>query len=270
MDNSQLVIEIQKLIKNSIENYFKKPKPRNHHILDYLFPEERQISSVMTGLTTSMGTTFWEKLANFLAKDNGFRILYKQDKKLLQPSPFPQDSRSELDNLKSLRKSKEQKISMTECIERLRVVAKKINRNNLNYIDPPSGHGVDIYLIKDNIEYVFDLKATHPNRGDGSRFSDQLLDWYCYRLSREPLASIHTRIVIPFNPFLPKTWWESQGNKMYPLEENHDIWVENEFWDFCSGKINTWSLIKEAFIDLQEDKAFINKYKQKFRNYLDN
>jgi hypothetical protein len=97
-----------------------------------------------------------------------------------------------------------------------------------------------------------------------------LLDWYCYRLSREPLASIHTRIVIPFNPFLPKTWWESQGNKMYPLEENHDIWVENEFWDFCSGKINTWSLIKEAFIDLQEDKAFINKYKQKFRNYLDN
>jgi hypothetical protein len=57
---------------------------------------------------------------------------------------------------------------------------------------------------------------------------------------------------------------------MYPLEENHDIWVENEFWDFCSGKINTWSLIKEAFIDLQEDKAFINKYKQKFRNYLDN
>jgi hypothetical protein len=90
MDNSQLVIEIKKLIKNSIENYFKKPKPRNHHILDYLFPEERQISSVMTGLTTSMGTTFWEKLANFLAKDNGFRILYKQDKKLLQPSPFPQ------------------------------------------------------------------------------------------------------------------------------------------------------------------------------------
>jgi hypothetical protein len=44
----------------------------------------------MTGLTTSTGTTFWEKLANFLAKDNGFRILYKQDKKLLQPSPFPQ------------------------------------------------------------------------------------------------------------------------------------------------------------------------------------
>ena len=121
MDNNQLVIEIQKLIKNSIENYFKKPKPRNHHILDYLFPEERQISSVMTGLTTSMGTTFWEKLSTFLAKDNGFRILYKQDKKLLQPSPFPQDSRSELDNLKSLRKSKEQKISMTECIERLRV-----------------------------------------------------------------------------------------------------------------------------------------------------
>ena len=103
---------------------------------------------------------------------------------------------------------------MTECIERLRVVAKKINRNTLNYIDPPSGHGVDIYLIKDNIEYVFDLKATHPNRGDGSRFSDQLLDWYCYRLSREPLASIHTRIVIPFNPFLPQTWWQSQGNKI--------------------------------------------------------
>ena len=37
MDNNQLVIEIQKLIKNSIENYFKKTKPRNHHILDYLF-----------------------------------------------------------------------------------------------------------------------------------------------------------------------------------------------------------------------------------------
>jgi hypothetical protein len=229
MDDSQLVREIEKLIKKSIEGYFKKIKPRNHHILDYLFPEERTISSVMTGLTTSMGTTFWEKLVEFITKDNDFISLGKQDKKLLQPSPFPPTLRNELNSLKNLRKSSKPKISMIECIERLREVAQNIDRDNLNYIDPPSGHGVDIYLIKNNVEYVFDLKATHPNRGDGSRFNDQLLDWYCYRLSRDPSVNIQARIIIPFNPFYPQTWWQSQGNKMYPLDEHHDVWIEDEF-----------------------------------------
>jgi hypothetical protein len=51
---------------------------------------------------------------------------------------------------------------------------------------------------------------------------------------------------------------------MYPLEEHKDVWVENEFWDFCSGRSNTWQLINQAFLELGENAKFIEKYRKRF------
>lgn len=62
---------------------------------------------------------------------------------------------------------------------------------------------------------------------------------------------------VSFNPF-KKSWYEHQKSKLSssPLDIAEDIWVENEFWDFCSGKENTFEQLKALFVELgKEDFA---------------
>ena len=65
-------------------------------------------------------------------------------------------------------------ISTDICIEKLKKVALELNPTNLKFTKPPSGTGVDIYFLKNGIEYVFDTKTTQPNQGDFKKFNRQL------------------------------------------------------------------------------------------------
>jgi hypothetical protein len=106
----------------------------------------------------------------------------------------------------------------------------------LYYKSPPTGTGVDIHLFKDGIEYLFDIKTAQPNQGDFQKFNKQMLQWYAYRLAKNPNAKLEARIAIPFNPFA-KSWYEKQKSKLSssPLDIAQDIWVENQY---CSVKEN--------------------------------
>ena len=64
--------QIKENLKNSIRNFFKKKEVKNYQVLDDIFPNERRIRSLIGGLETSLGTTFWEPIAKTLAKLNGF------------------------------------------------------------------------------------------------------------------------------------------------------------------------------------------------------
>ena len=38
----------------------------------------------------------------------------------------------------------------------------------------------------------------------------------------------------------------------WPLEPDNEGWVENQFWDFCSGRENTYQIIHNAFTSISE------------------
>ncbi|MBN3952145.1 MAG: TdeIII family type II restriction endonuclease [Nostoc sp. NMS7] len=249
--------KIKENIKISIRKFFKNKAVKNYQILDEIFPKERRIRSLIGGLETSLGTTFWEPIAKILAQSNGFQIITKQ---ILIPTEFPEALQNELDKLVKERenKPKNTKISTKECIERLTNAAAKISPQDIaayTYKSPPSGTGVDIHLSKDGIEYLFDIKTAQSNLGDfQSRFNKQMLQWYAYRLAKDTNAKLQARIVIPFNPF-KKSWYEHQKSKLSscPLDIAQDIWVENEFWDFCSGTENTFEQLKALFVELGQE-----------------
>ena len=245
MDNN-LKQEIKQHLKASIRKFFKGKEVKTNHVLDHIFPAERRIRSLIGGLETSMGTTVWEPLAKTLARNNGFQVI---EQNILEPKPFPDLIYQEMNSLDTQRKNNT--LSTNECKKRLRSAAlqvKKLN-NNLKYISPSPGNGVDIYLSKQGKEYAFDLKTTSPNKGDFKKFNTQLLEWYAYRLCRDPDVDFEARIIIPFNPN-DKDWYEKNKNKIPPLNPREDLWVENEFWDFCSGHKDTWNEILKIFIQL--------------------
>ena len=248
-DNIKLIIKEN--LKKSIRKFFNNKKVKNYQILDEIFPNERRIRSLIGGLETSLGTTFWEPISKTLAEINGFEIIKE---KLLIPHPFPPILQNELDKLVYEREYKpnNQIISTEECIERLRNAATKINSQNITeYISPPKGTGIDIHLSKDGVEYIFDIKTAQPNQADFQKFNKQMLQWYAYKLAKNTNANLEARIAIPFNPFT-KSWYEHQKSKLIncSLDVNKDIWVENEFWDFCSGTENTFEQLQALFVEL--------------------
>ncbi|MBE9055679.1 TdeIII family type II restriction endonuclease [Sphaerospermopsis sp. LEGE 08334] len=121
MDDSTKTI-IKENLKKSISNFFRKRKKQNYQVLDDIFPKERRIRSLIGGLETSLGVTFWEPLSKTLAEINGFEIIKD---KILIPTPFPSTLQRELDRLVSERENKpnNRRISTEECIERLRNAA---------------------------------------------------------------------------------------------------------------------------------------------------
>ena len=254
--------EIKENLEASIRKFFKGKKVKTTHVLDNIFPAERRIRSLIGGLETSMGTTVWEPLAKTLARNNGFQII---EENILRPEPFPDLIGRELDSLRTQRETNT--LSTYECKNRLKTAAVKVNKinNNLQYVSPPPGNGVDIYLSKDDKEYAFDIKTTGPNKGDFKKFNIQLLEWYAYRLCRNPDANFEARIIIPFNPN-KKDWYEHNKSKIPPLNPSEDIWVKNEFWDFCSGHNSTWNEILQIFVQLGNEnfgKEFEDIFYQK-------
>jgi hypothetical protein len=59
--------------------------------------------------------------------------------------------------------------------------------------------------------------------------------------------------VFPYNPHDGEFWNYTKG-KGFPLEKDKEGWVENQFWDFCSGLTNTYALIVEAFAEIRESR----------------
>ncbi len=99
---------------------------------------------------------------------------------------------------------------------------------------------------------MFDIKTSQPNQNAINNYSNQLLEWYAYRLAQDPMVNVEARMVIPFNPNNQKSWKESNKTQLSssPLNLSNDIWVEDEFWDFCSGQQNTFRDLELIFIEL--------------------
>ena len=253
--DEQLKQKIKEFVKTAIRNFFHKKENqeiKTSNILDALFPKERRIRSLIGGLETRMGIV-WEAIAKILAQSNGFEIC---SEKILMPSPFPETIKKELDNLINLRETGHF-ISTNECIntirESVRISELNCELNDLSFVKPPSGHGVDIYLRKQGHDYIFDLKSPSSNQGDFKRFNQQLLKWYTYKLIQNPNLLLEARIAFVFNPF-EKDWYEQQKSKIATcLDKDEDILVENEFWDFCSGQTNTWQILEELFRELKQE-----------------
>ena len=244
---------IKGTIKTSIINYAKNKltKKAKFQILDLLIPKERKIRSIVGGLETSLGTTLWEPLAKALASSNGFEVISLN---LESPVNMPANLSNGLQNILNERKLVTETYNATQSKNEIKRICQAfVQRPIESFETAPKGFGVDVWLKKDGIDYFFDTKTVQPNVGAYSKFVEQILNWYAYYFSRFPNGNAEARIVFPYNPHDKDFWTKTIGGGS-PLEKDNEGWVENQFWDFCSGFDCTFELIKECFIELRESK----------------
>lgn len=65
--NQNIKIKIKETLKTSLRNFFKNRKVKTFHVLDYIFPVERRIRSLIGGLETSKFMSGLISLTNSLA-----------------------------------------------------------------------------------------------------------------------------------------------------------------------------------------------------------
>ena len=252
---------IEDIIKSGIENYLesKKNDNINYHVLEEIFPVERRIRSIIGGLETSFGTRVWEPLVKQLASANGFNI--KDEKSFKRPKKLPIEVTNLINNWGNKRENSKSEICLNEYINELRKIIKELNidYDKVEYEDLTKGQGIDIWIEKDGIEYITDIKTTQFNASDGNKFNRHILNWYAYRIYNNPDVNIKAFIAIPFNPF-KKPWYNVMEGRAKPLINNKDIITDKSFWKLISGDENTYENIVKSFQVLKKENL-LEKYK---------
>ncbi len=250
--NDEVSALIKIAVKQSIANFAKKSlkKKAKFQILDLLIPKERKIRSIVGGLEGSLGTTLWEPLAKVLAAGNGFQVI---DADLEAPANIPANLSSVLQTIIADRNDGGILYSATESHEAIQKVCQSFIKSPLTaFGKAPNGSGVDIWLVKDGINYFFDVKTVQPNLSSLKSCLKQVLTWYAYFYARNPTGTAQARIVFPYNPDPEKSFWNVVIGGGKPLEKDTEAWVGNQFWNFCSGVENTFEIIEASFIALRE------------------
>ncbi|MGB1018197.1 MAG: TdeIII family type II restriction endonuclease [Chitinophagales bacterium] len=244
---------IKETVKKSIIDFAKKSltKKAKFQILDLIIPKERKIRSIVGGLETSLGTTLWEPLAKALAVKNGFEVI---ELNLESPVNMPSNLSNTLQTIIDERKRNSGVYDATSSHSTIVSVCQSFLQRPIDSFEPaPKGFGVDIWLKKEDVNYFFDTKTVQPNIGQYSKFVEQILNWYSFFYSRYPSQKAQARIVFPYNPHNDIFWNKTMG-KGKPLEKDTEGWVGNQFWDFCSGLEDTYSIIVETFKELRDSK----------------
>ena len=238
----------KELIKNRIIEFFKKPKILTFSPLGIIFPKERYTHSRMAGLMTSLGEKFWEALAVDLAIKNNFII--KNKKEFMQNVPvLENDIKSIINNFQNDRLKK--KSSINELSIELKKILTQKERKTKKI---EKGEGIDLWLEKNNTEYMFDIKTVQVNAGTGSKLSRNMCNWHAYRIAQNQKVNLITACVFPYDPHNGK-FWEKEGGKISPMVKGEDALLGDEFWSLITGQKNSMNEIIKAFEDLKKDKS---------------
>lgn len=269
MSISQSNFDLESVVRDTtitaIRSYLEKVKqPKSQHVvLDRIFPTERYVRSIMGGLETSLGTKLWETLAKAIAKANNFTIL--NEKTFQKPKAMPEAVSQLISVWHEQRMIPQAYLSLDEYIQALQDMCQQLDTNKLTFTTVSSGDGIDLWLEKNEEEYIFDIKTVQINAGYGNSFSAKVMSWYAYRFLQDATINLKAAIAFPYSPFPPYTvnsWWAKLGSRAYPLKRNEDALVQDEFWNFLSGQGNTWARILSVFDNIGQSD-FATEY-QKF------
>ena len=254
MDTEHLA---ERYATDSIRKYLdNKKEPKTQHVmLDRVFPVERRIRSIMGGLETSLGTTFWETLAKKIAKQNGFSL--KNPKDFQKPSLLPLKVSNFLTEIKQKREDPNKTTNYEEILEKLQSICFAESKGELDWVEASSGDGVDLWFTKEGNHYIFDTKTVNINAASANNFANKVLHWYAYFWLKYPDKKLIASIAFPYSPYSPtfdaNSWWKQNGGRAKPLERNKDALVQNEFWDLLGGE-NTWESILSGFDNVDSEK----------------
>lgn len=262
------------LLKALFENLIGDKHLTSHLIIDKLWPDEAREGSIHHGLRTSIGYC-WEKIANELAKLNGFDVSENH----LTPKKKNTALQNLMDAWKTKRKDSNaanKPVSLENyCNELDQMFSSKKSIDEKICRKFQKGQGSDLFWKKSGKYYIFDTKTVYPNADSGNKYDGNVIEWIGnlkYKLGQNVDAkNIIVKYIFPYNPYDwedDSNWYVHFMDRAKPLSKE-EIMVGNEFWGWVTGNKNTLKLIVGSIDQIKNDKIIMERLNKCISNITD-
>lgn len=118
-----------------------------------------------------------------------------------------------------------------------------------------AGNIADFYMLRDGIEYFFEIKTVKPNIDVFEKSKLKLLEWIARKRQH-----VKVYLAFPYNPYHPQPY--SRFTETGMMNHPNDFLIGEEYWDLIGGE-NTFPSLLETFDEV--GKEYKDRLKAKFK-----
>jgi type II restriction enzyme len=234
-EDTKTIIEnlLRKKLLEKLHDYSQETQSAPFHVR-LLGTERVAIHSFVHSVYTMLGSSIFEYIAEAIGACN-----FDQSKaKFRFKGPISERAIVEINRL--LPKLRRSSVTANESEENrlIKAICKE------GAIGEPQSYTVDLFLKRDNIEYLCEIKTVKPNIDVFEFTKGKLLRWKASRYYVDDSIEVKSLLCIPYNPEAPNPYgrWTLQG--LFDLE--NEVLVADEFWNFLGGD-NTYEELLNIF-----------------------
>ena len=236
LNKKQIENTIEEALDRKLKNYNPEPAHKPFHTR-LLGKDRLAVYAFIQSLNTTFGTAIFEKVAEAIAAMVFDRVAlqYKVNGEL---SSSAQAEITEIMNgLSNCTRSPnhEQELAQIRVNARVGQRVRKRLRN------------VDIFLANSRTLFLIDLKTPKPNISGFEKHKQDMLEWAAAVLYQDPKSDVRTIVAFPYNPYEPKPYnrWTMRG--MLEIENQSQLMVGEEFWNFLAGGKDIYQDLLDCF-----------------------
>ncbi len=231
--------QIESVIETALRDKLRKYNPESSHMPFHtrlLGKDRMALYSFLQSLNTTFGTSIYEKVAEGIAIGEFEEVSLQHTIQGRFSSGAQAEITAIMNGLTSGRLP-----NHTEEIGQIRAklkdgkeVTKKLRK-------------ADIFLSRGSMRFLIDLKTAKPNISGFEKHKQDMLEWAAAVLHQDPDLDVRTIIAIPYNPYEPNPYkrWTMRG--MLDMENQSQLMVGEEFWNFLAGGKNIYQDLLDCF-----------------------
>lgn len=227
---------IEAALRRKFQNYNPEPAYMPFHTR-LLGKDRMALYSFIQSLNTNFGTAIFEQVARMIAL-GVFDVVELQHSVGNTLTSRAQETITEIMNgLTSGVTDPNHAREIAQISEHARL-GQPVNKK-LRKVDVSLANGTDMFL--------FDLKTVKPNISGFEKYKQDMMEWAAAIMYQNQNASVRTIIAMPYNPYEPKpyTRWTLRG--MLEIENQSQLMVAEEFWNFLAGGEDIYQDLLDCF-----------------------
>ena len=227
---------IELALRRKFENY--KPEPAHMPFHTRLLGKDRMaVYSFIQSLNTNFGTAIFENVARDIATGEFDEVALQRriDGELTDAA------QSEIAAIMNGLTEGTRAPSHSDEMRRIRDAVRRGNPTRKRL------RKVDLYLSKANTIFLIDLKTAKPNVSGFEKHKQDMLEWMAAVLRQDNGVDARAIVAIPYNPYAPKPYsrWTLRG--MLEIENQSQLMVGAEFWNFLAGGDDIYQYLLDCF-----------------------
>ncbi|AVH71762.1 TdeIII family type II restriction endonuclease [Nostoc sp. 'Lobaria pulmonaria (5183) cyanobiont'] len=208
-------------------------------------PELIRINQFERGLSTKLGNSF-EECARLIALEHHQDVRRNYDIKSQVSIAAFAEAELQKQNYESATKKEQPKPSFEQMITAV-INARRSDDLEMKIVR------ADLYILaKDGTEFLFEIKAPKPNKGQCLEVLQRLLRFHLLRGVNRP--QLQAYYAMPYNPYgITKADYKwTQAKSYLPFEEA--VIIGNEFWNIIGGA-TAYEELLEIYLEVGRDKS---------------